>query len=73
MLRVNAFRSRKPLQEERSSRWMGSEATFLRARAMILLPVKRMPVRGAGRVATASIGTEQLLRACRESGLKSKG
>lgn len=73
MLRANSCRQRMPRQEERRSRWMGSEEAFLKARAVILLPVMRASVRRSGVAAVPSVDTEQLLMACRKSGLKSKG
>lgn len=53
---------------------MGSEAAFLKARAMILLPVNRAATSRV-RVAPApqAVDVEQVLRACRKNGLKSKG
>jgi len=62
-----------PRQENRRSRWMGTEAAFLKVRALILLPEQRSSTRSEGAVSASPVGVEQLLNACRKSGLKSKG
>jgi len=73
MSRASKRVQKKPRQEGRRSRWMGSEAAFLKVRALILVPAQRSSRRLEGRESVTPIGVEQLLDACRKSGLKSKG
>ncbi len=60
--------------EQHRQCWMSSEAAFLRVEAMLVLPHRRARyVRLRGLTPVSTVGFDQLLRACRKNGLKSKG
>ena len=62
-----------PRQDARRSRWMGSEAAFMRIRAAVLIPSEKTSKASRGAKMPEPIGIDQLMRVCRKSGSKSKG
>jgi len=73
MLNAKKHRTHVPRLEKRRRDWMSSETAFMRFGGMLLLPHKRVRAIGFGVNPGTTIGVEQLLKACRKNGLKSKG